>query len=146
MPTKYPPIVLSEDDRRKLSQIIKGSIIIDEQTGCWLWQKNRDRHGYGVKWLNRRTVKVHRISYSLFTGDIPDGLQVQHICHVRHCCNPAHLKVGTVKDNALDMLAAGREPRTGPPPLFGESNPFFWKKAFYGNQGKNPRIQTTSDH
>jgi hypothetical protein len=83
--------------------------------GCWLWrgaQKGRHyvtRTGYGHFALNgRKQVAAHRWSWIHFHGPIPAGLFVCHTCDNPVCVNPAHLFLGTVKDNALDMVAKGR--------------------------------------
>lgn len=55
-----------------------------------------------------RQVRAHRISWVLNVGAIPAGLNVLHKCDVRCCVNPAHLFIGTQKDNVLDMIAKDR--------------------------------------
>lgn len=77
-------------------------------TECWEWQSVRNQSGYGKFWLNGRTDLAHRVSYKIHKGSIPDGLLVRHTCDNPPCVNPAHLLVGTVKDNALDALSRGR--------------------------------------
>lgn len=75
---------------------------------CWGWTGSKIKKGYGNFWLNRRIVKVHRFSYELHKGKIPDGLVVCHTCDNPPCVNPKHLWVGTVKDNAQDMIIKKR--------------------------------------
>ena len=38
----------------------------------------------------------------------PKGLQVQHLCDNRRCCNPAHLVAGTASENARHMIERRR--------------------------------------
>lgn len=71
-------------------------------SGCWIWQRTHDRDGYGVIKVNRRTLQfVHRVSYELHTGPIPDGLQLDHLCRVRDCLNPSHLEPVTSLTNTM---------------------------------------------
>jgi hypothetical protein len=78
---------------------------------CWEWSGSRDPHGYGRIQRGGRHgghVKAHRASYEMHHGPIPDGLVVRHKCDNPPCCNPAHLEVGTMRDNSRDMAARGR--------------------------------------
>lgn len=75
---------------------------------CWEWQSTKNRSGYGKFWLERRTAIAHRVSYELHKGAIPAGLAVRHTCDNPPCVNPAHLIVGTGKDNARDALERGK--------------------------------------
>jgi hypothetical protein len=79
--------------------------------GCLEWQKGRDRDGYGK--ITRRThlsahLRTHRIVWMLVNGPIPPGLQVLHRCDTPSCCEPAHLFLGTNRDNIADRAAKGR--------------------------------------
>lgn len=81
---------------------------VDKSGECWLWHGHTSPLGYGrVHWL-KRWHQVHRVSYELHHGAIPDGLCVLHSCDVRNCVNPAHLFLGTQIDNIEDMLRKGR--------------------------------------
>ena len=71
-----------------------------EFTGtCWLWQGGLNWGGYGKFWANGATHAVHRFSYELFNGAIPDGLTIDHLCRVRHCVYPDHLEAVTIQEN-----------------------------------------------
>jgi HNH endonuclease len=79
---------------------------------CWEWSGARDRYGYGK--LRRDTVywKAHRLAWTLEHGPIPDGMYVCHHCDNPPCVNPAHLFLGTSRDNQLDRVAKGRHNQT----------------------------------
>ena len=80
--------------------------------GCWLWKKTSTKFGYGLATRNdtRKTGLAHRESYKTFVGPIPNNLQVNHTCDVPCCINPAHLYVGTQKENAQDTTKRNRWP------------------------------------
>lgn len=71
-----------------------------EVTGsCWLWLGRRDRDGYGYGPGCRGFSRAHRASYSYLVGPIPEGMQLDHLCRVKHCVNPDHLEPVTVQEN-----------------------------------------------
>lgn len=74
----------------------------DLKTPCWLWIGALDRDGYGLfgpeVGANHR---AHRFSYTLAKGEIPEGLQLDHLCKVRNCVNPEHCEPVTGKENTL---------------------------------------------
>ena len=82
-------------------------VVVGGPDECWLFTGRKDDDGYGV-FKGRR---AHRYALSLHTNGIPDGLNALHSCHVRNCCNPAHLRWGDQQMNAMDRVAAGRMPK-----------------------------------
>jgi hypothetical protein len=70
---------------------------------CWRWVGYTTPAGYGQFGIDYKLDYAHRISYILHKGDIPDGLEVCHLC-IKHrwCVNPDHLIVDTHGAN-MDM-------------------------------------------
>lgn len=71
---------------------------VEKTATCWLW-RGLKINGYGQIAGNRKRTYVHRFSYEMAKGPIPNGLQLDHLCRVRHCVNPAHLEAVTAKVN-----------------------------------------------
>lgn len=82
-----------------------------QMNGCWLWTGPPDKDGYGTFSRNGRNQRVHRVSYEFLVGSIPDGLEMDHLCHTRDkscdgsdckhrgCVNPSHLEPVTRAEN-----------------------------------------------
>lgn len=77
---------------------------------CWHFCGSRNQFGYGRLTVGGRMQVVHRLSYELFKGPIPDGLFVLHSCDNPSCINPDHLRVGTKRENSLECFRKGRHP------------------------------------
>ena len=81
--------------------------------GCWVWTgKIRNKDGYGSFIINHKTWSAHRFTM-LIAGQDPIGWEVMHRCDNPPCINPAHLSLGTHKDNMQDMINKGRHPTCG---------------------------------
>lgn len=104
---------------------------IDPHTGCWLFtgyvlgadsqSRYASRAGYGyirddARGSGRaRLVLVHRLAWRELVcgGKMPLLLEIDHLCQVRRCFNPAHLQA---IDGALNRRLQGtrREPLPAP--------------------------------
>ncbi len=89
------------------------NVVVNNVTGCWEWIGCK-RRGYGRTTIGsrkdgtRKTIAVHRLSYLIFKGKIPEGMEVCHKCDNPACINPDHLFVGTRQDNIDDREHKGR--------------------------------------
>jgi hypothetical protein len=106
---------------RKMKVHLLESYVEEEgplDTKCWMWTGALDRDGYGKtrfhesEWTGR---KAHREAYRTLKGDVPDELEVQHLCNNRACINPDHLVIGTNQQNKDYMVECDRS-------LYGERN------------------------
>jgi hypothetical protein len=78
--------------------------------GCWLWLGTCDPYArYGGK---RNRLAIHRESYILHKGPVPEGSFVCHHCDTPACINPEHLFIGTNSDNIRDCVRKGRHNTT----------------------------------
>lgn len=68
---------------------------------CWLWVGHRQPFGHGRFTVNGKGVLTHRYSYELLVGDIPRGLDLDHLCRNPPCVNPAHLEPVTHRENCI---------------------------------------------
>ena len=73
--------------------------IVHDDNGCWLWTGRLDASGYGEFDFHGRTNKAHIYSFSILKYDVPSGLELDHLCRVRHCVNPEHLEPVTHLEN-----------------------------------------------
>lgn len=74
---------------------------------CWPWKGTPGTWGYGSFWMDGRNINASQAAYIVTYGPT-GGLFVLHRCDNPPCCNPAHLFLGTQKDNIHDCLKKGR--------------------------------------
>lgn len=99
--------LLSANEKRKNTHQTFLDRIKVSESGCWEWQHNKDRRGYGQISINGTYWKSHRYAYNYYKGEI-GSLNVLHKCDNPSCCNPDHLFTGNQSENAIDMLNKGR--------------------------------------
>lgn len=77
------------------------TMYVEDESGCWLWIGSLNAGGYGQFNNGQTIVKAYRWSYEHHVGPVPEGLDLDHLCRVRHCVNPAHLEPVTRLENIL---------------------------------------------
>lgn len=71
---------------------------------CWNWTGAKHPFGYGKIWTGEGFKPSYHVSFLLVGNTIPAGMLLRHKCDNPSCVNPAHLEVGTTKDNIQDKL------------------------------------------
>lgn len=91
-----------------LQQRVEAFFTPEPNSGCWLWHGTIDGAGYGrLKRSGLGTDKAHRIVWTLHRGPIQQGLVIDHICRVKSCVNPDHLRVVTRQQNTIENSMSG---------------------------------------
>lgn len=83
---------------------------LDYSTTCWVWAGCISATGYaraGVLASNGSQM-AHRIFWERENGPVPDGLDLDHLCRVRCCVNPAHLEPVTRSVNLRRSPLVGK--------------------------------------
>ena len=75
----------------------------DGQHLTWIGATDR---GYGQLWVGGRMVKAHRFAWERENGSIPEGMVIDHTCHVRACVHADHLRLATVAQNNANRSGA----------------------------------------
>jgi len=74
---------------------------IDPETGCWCWTACV-QNGYGYFFYEKKWRRAHRVSYQWFVGEIPEGLELDHVvCQNTSCVNFEHVEPVTHRVNTL---------------------------------------------
>lgn len=68
-------------------------------SGCWLWTGYVSPDGYGRIGVGNKTAPAHRVALGILEANQP--FEVDHLCRVRCCVNPAHLELVTHTVNVL---------------------------------------------
>lgn len=110
---------------------------VDKTDGCWVWTAARAGGGYGVFWFQRRNVPAHRFSLMEAGVDIPEDMQVDHLCRNRQCVRPDHLEVVDCRTNLLrgDTIPAHNAAKTHCP----EGHPYSGANLYTHSRGRQCR-------
>lgn len=110
----------------------EGKYLRDAQTGCWNWLLSKDRTGYGFVSIKSKTKYAHRVAFETFVGEIPAGMDLDHLCRNRSCVNPKHLEPVTRKENVRRGAGLGGVLREVPSHcrhghLLSKENTYSWR-------------------
>jgi hypothetical protein len=84
------------------------------ETPCWITPYRPGDRGYISIEHEGKRQRGHCFFYQELIGPIPDKLQLDHLCRVRHCVNPLHLEPVTQRTNILrgESIVARRAKQT----------------------------------
>jgi hypothetical protein len=133
--------IQGDDEARVLSYIQVG-----DPGECWPWTGSTGANGYGYTRLAGKQDLAHRAAYILFVGPIPEGMDLDHLCHVhdecpggdtcphRRCCNwISHLGPATSAANTLrgsgPTAAFARRDRCAKGHIYTEASSYLGKQG-----------------
>ncbi len=91
---------------KELQRKINRNTFVDNN-GCWVWQNRGKKYPRtSIKGIGK--VSMHRASFELYNGPIPERMVVMHTCDNCKCVNPDHLQLGTYRENIKDMISKSR--------------------------------------
>ena len=83
-------------------------LLEEVENGCWRYTgKSTNQEGHGKAKIAGRQWGVHRLTYTVFIGPIPDGLYLDHFrypengCLGPSCGHPEHVRPATPRENTL---------------------------------------------
>jgi hypothetical protein len=74
---------------------------VEKSNMCWKWLGFKLKTGYGRFGINGIIYYAHRVSYTIFRNNIPEGLVVDHLCKNTWCVNPEHMEIVRQQENVL---------------------------------------------
>lgn len=109
--------VFDRDQYQKRLQKASGRLLAKtvqpSASDCWEWVGATKKSGYGKMTWQGKTYGAHQVSWMLHHNDgksQPEHLEVRHLCpQNKNCVNPAHLEIGTRKQNAQDRVVHGTQ-------------------------------------
>ena len=102
------PLAAKQQQNHGMSLMDRLLARCSKSTGCWEWNGSSDAKGYGRINIGNKPMLVHRTSWEVFRGPIPNGMYVLHRCDNPRCIRPEHLFLGDQQMNMDDKAAKKR--------------------------------------
>lgn len=85
---------------------------VNKTETCWFWTGAKT-DGYGALNHGRKNYKAHRVAWELHKGPLPENMQIDHMCMIRSCVNPGHLRLVAQSENLLSRSVEKHKSRPG---------------------------------
>ena len=103
---------------RNTKEVLLSKVKMGGKDECWPWQGYIESGRYGRFQIGKKRYFAHRAIYNIFhpgeitleaPKDLSGGGFILHSCDNPICCNPNHMRVGTMAENSKDMINRGRK-------------------------------------
>jgi hypothetical protein len=112
---------------------------VNKTDTCWLWTGKVD-DGYGRYSINAKYYLVHRLVVASLKEPVNLDMVVDHICKVRNCCNPDHLRQITKSENSKNRQSVDPGYCVNGHPLFDEGSQTHTSYRRTRHNGEEPSI------
>lgn len=100
---------LSHEELEAAVTRLRERTVVEGPKGCWVTKKGLTT-GYSQVSVRGWPQLGHVVSYTLMRGNVPEGLELDHVdCVAKACWNPWHVEPVTHEEN----MARDREKRFG---------------------------------
>lgn len=82
---------------------------VNKTVSCWNWTGAR-RGPYGVVTVKGKTHGIHRLFYEHYSGELIQGMVIDHLCRNTLCVNPEHLEQVTNSENVKRAIPYWSKP------------------------------------
>lgn len=93
-------------------ELIDSRVSVNLSTGCWLYAGPLGRDGRPRVMIKRKDgsrtgTTAYKVVWEFYNGKIQGGLELDHVCRVRHCVNPfpGHVEAKTHLENLLGSVS-----------------------------------------
>lgn len=101
--------------------------VTKSDSGCWVWTAAKNNAGYGI--IDNKLA--HRWAYADALGEIPAGLELDHLCRNPACVNPGHLEAVSHAENMRRAKWPNKEKQFCP-----KGHPYSGPNLFVNNLGR----------
>lgn len=113
---------------------------LDASGVCWEWTGALTPKGYGVIWYEGKLWQVHRLSYTLLVGPIPEGHTLDHQCRNTVCADPDHLDPVTQRVNMERGAWGAKWRQRAGIEVCSQGHPFTKENTYTGGGQRDCRI------
>ena len=72
---------------------------VQRKTDCWIWPYSLNKDGYGHLQKNKKLTGAHKLIFEFINGELPKGIELDHLCRTPMCVNPTHLEAVSHAEN-----------------------------------------------